>query len=317
MHAPAARTAALDWRIALPFMAVTGIWGTTWYVITTQLGLVPAQWSVTYRFGLASLILFAASAVMGRRLSFPASAHRFFIVLGLFQFAMNFNFVYQAERHVTSGLIAVAFALLVVPNALLGRIFLGHRVNASFIGGSALGLAGIALLFRQELGGIGGNDGVIFGLAATGCGVMAASVANVMQATPRAKSYDMFGMLAWSMLYGAAMDAAFAWTTTGPPVVEWTARYIGGLLYLAGFASALAFVLYFNVIRQIGPAKAAYSGVLVPFIAMAVSTALEGYRWTGFAVAGAVLTLIGLVIALRARQVPSGTAAAGGTTGRT
>ena len=68
------------------------------------------------------------------------------------------------------------------------------------------------------------------------------------------------------------------------------------------FASALAFPLYFGVIRAIGPAKAAYSSVMVPVIAMLLSTLFEGYRWSALAVAGAVLAIAGLVIALRARR---------------
>ena len=100
----------------------------------------------------------------------------------------------------------------------------------------------------------------------------------------------------------AIIDAGVAWATSGPPVVEWTPAYLGGVFYLAAFASALAFLLYFNVIRVIGPAKAAYSGVIVPVIAMIFSTIFEGYRWSPLALGGGVLAMIGLVIALRARR---------------
>ena len=60
----------------------------------------------------------------------------------------------------------------------------------------------------------------------------------------------------------------------------------------------LTFSLYYPVVRKIGPAKAAYSSVLVPIIAMGFSTALEGYRWTPLAIAGAILALGGMVGAL-------------------
>ena len=78
--------------------------------------------------------------------------------------------------------------------------------------------------------------------------------------------------------------------------------YIVGVLYLGLVASALAFPLYFGVLRVIGPAKAAYSGVIVPVIAMLLSTVFEGYLWSPLAAAGAVLAGIGLVVALRARR---------------
>jgi drug/metabolite transporter (DMT)-like permease len=76
------------------------------------------------------------------------------------------------------------------------------------------------------------------------------------------------------------------------------------MLYLAIPASVLTFSLYYPVVRKIGPAKAAYSSVLVPIIAMAFSTWLEGYRWTPIAAAGAILALGGMVGALsRPRSV--------------
>ena len=58
------------------------------------------------------------------------------------------------------------------------------------------------------------------------------------------------------------------------------------------------------MVRKIGPAKAAYSSVLVPIIAMGFSTWLEGYRWTPLAAAGALLALGGMLGALsRSRSV--------------
>jgi len=70
------------------------------------------------------------------------------------------------------------------------------------------------------------------------------------------------------------------------------------VLYLALLASVLTFSLYYPVVRKIGPAKAAYSSVLVPIIAMGFSTALEHYRWTPTTVAGALLALGGMAAAL-------------------
>jgi len=63
----------------------------------------------------------------------------------------------------------------------------------------------------------------------------------------------------------------------------------------------LTFPLYFGVVRAIGPAKAAYSSVIIPVIAMLLSTLFEGYRWTPLAISGSVLALTGLVLALRAK----------------
>jgi drug/metabolite transporter (DMT)-like permease len=109
-------------------------------------------------------------------------------------------------------------------------------------------------------------------------------------------------MLAWGMFYGTLANALFGWAVYGAPVIEYRLGYWLGLLYLGLFASALAFTFYFGIIRAVGPGKAAYSSLLVPIIAMAFSTAFEGYRWSALAVGGGLLALFGLFIALKARR---------------
>ena len=289
--------------ILIPFFIVTLIWGSTWIVIRDQLGTVPASWSVCYRFLVAGAAMLGWATWKRERLALDARGWAFAGVLGLAQFCLNFNFVYRAEAHIASGLVAVLFALLLVPNALLARIFLGQRMGAQLLLGSVVAITGVGLLFLHELRAApDAGDAIALGVGLTLAGVLSASVANVMQATPTARAYPMATMLGIAMLIGAAINAAWALATVGAPVVEARASYWLGVLYLGLFASAIAFTLYFGIIRVIGPAKAAYSGVLTPVIAMILSTLFEGYRWSTLAAAGAVLALTGLVIALRAKR---------------
>ncbi len=298
-EAPASTRAS----ILIPFAIVTLIWGSTWLVIRDQLGVVPPSWSVAYRFLVAGLAMAVWAAWKHEPVKLDARGWGFAIALGVTQFCLNFNFVYRAERYITSGLVAVVFALLLVPNALFGRIFLGQKLGRQLLIGSSIAMAGVALLFLHEVRtDPHGPTSSLTGIAFTLCGILSASIANVMQATETAKRYPMAAMLAIAMLLGAALDAAFAWAMTGPPVFEMRTGYILGILYLGLAASALAFTLYFRIIRAIGPAKAAYSSVIVPVIAMLLSTAFEGYRWSLLAGAGAALTGVGLIVALMARR---------------
>jgi drug/metabolite transporter (DMT)-like permease len=289
--------------VLIPFGIVTLIWGSTWLVIRDQLGVVPPSWSVTYRFLTAGIVMSAYALWKRDSWRLGVRGLAFSAILGIAQFCLNFNFVYRAEQHVTSGLVSVVFALLLVPNAILARIFLGQKLGRQLVLGASVAMAGVVLLFVNEARlDPHGPGQVLLGIGFTLCAIMSASTANVMQATPIAARYPMTTMLAVAMLVGAGIDAAYAFATTGPPVVEYRAAYWVGILYLGVFASALAFPLYFGVLRTIGPAKAAYSSVIVPVIAMLLSTVFEGYRWSVLAVAGAVLAAVGLVIALRARR---------------
>jgi drug/metabolite transporter (DMT)-like permease len=292
----------ISWRVLIPFTLVTLLWGGTWIVIRDQLGVVPPNWSITYRFILASATMFAYAAWTRTPLRLSLANQLFAVAIGCSIFVFNFNLVYRAEAYVTSGLVAVVFALLVVPNALFGRLFLGQALSLRFLAGSTVALVGLAVLFAHELQRGGGGSNLPLGIGMTLAAVIMASIANVMQGSERGRSMPVAAQLAWSMLWGAVINFVLALVVAGPPQFDWRIGYIAGIVYLGVAGSALAFTLYFGVIRAIGPARAAYSSVLIPIIALAISTIFEGFRWSAQAAVGAALTLAGLWVAIRARS---------------
>jgi drug/metabolite transporter (DMT)-like permease len=290
-------------RIAIPFLAISLIWGSTWFVITGQIHGVPPAWSVCWRFMLATLGMFALVVASGNRLAMPRGAHLLALAVGLCQFCGNYMLVYQAELHLTSGIVAVMVGLMIVPNALLGRMLLGQRITARFALGSAIAIAGIALLLVNEAREtpLGGNVGLGIWLALGA--MLAASVSNVIQAGETGRQVPLFTLVAWSMLYGTLIDLAVAAAFSAPPVLPVDRQYWLGTAYLAIAGSVVTFPLYYGLIREIGPGRAAYHNVLVVIVAMLLSTLLEGYRWSALAAAGSALALIGMLTALRAKSV--------------
>ncbi len=289
-------------RSVAAFLLVALIWGSTWLVIKDQISAVPPGWTVTWRFALATLGMFALAAVRRDSLRLEPAALRLSVAIGLFQFFGNFQLVYRSEHYLTSGLVAVIFALLLVPNALLARLFLRAPLSGRFLAGTGVALAGIALLLTHEYRAAPTAEGVLTGIALVGCALLCASSANVLQATELARRQPVVPLIAWAMLWGTLADALFAWVTSGPPVLDPRPQYLWGIAYLALIGSVVTFPLYFALIRDWGPGRAAYNGVLVPVVAMALSTAFEGYRWTALAAAGSVLALSGLLIALSGRR---------------
>jgi drug/metabolite transporter (DMT)-like permease len=286
-------------EIVLPFIVFTSIWGSTWIVIRDQLGAVPPQWSVAYRFLIAAMAMAALAKLKGRSLILDRQGMLAALFIGFIQFCVNYNSVYLAERHITSGIVATISALLLIPNSLLGWALLGQRPGLRFAIGSAIAVAGIALLCLHELrANPAPTSEILMGMGWTLLGLTAASSANVYQAREDVRRHHLASLLAWSMAIGALIDICVAWAAAGPPVFSSRPGYWAGMIYLAVLASALGFSLYFPVVRKIGPGKAAYSSVLVPVIAMAFSTVLEDYRWTGIAIAGAILTLAGMLVAM-------------------
>jgi drug/metabolite transporter (DMT)-like permease len=293
-------------RVLIPFIIITMIWGSTWIVIRDQLGPVPATWSVTYRYIIACAAMFAYAAATRVPLRIGREGHWLAVAFGFPQFFLNFNFVYAAEHYITSGVVAVVFALLLVPNSALAWLFLKHPLSRRFLVGSAVAMAGVALLFVNEIRmSPAAPAAVLIGIGLTILGVLSASASNVMQGMERLRSRPIVAMLAWGMLYGTLANAIFAYVVFGPPVVEYRLGYWLGIFYLGLFASALAFTFYFGILREVGPGRAAYSSLIVPIIAMAFSTVFEDYHWSTLAVTGGLLALAGLAIALRSPVRPA------------
>lgn len=290
-------------RIAIPFVLTALIWGSTWYVIRGQIADVPAQWAVAYRFALAAPAMIALALFTGKSLAMPRRAHLLALVMGLFQFCANFTFVYASEAHLTSGVVALIVGLMFVSNAIFARFILGQAVTARFMGGSAIALAGIALLLVNEARAapLGGN--VALGAALALAGMLSASLSNVLQAGPAGRDVPLVSLLAWAILYGVGIDAVLAWALAGPPQFPANPWFWAGTAWLALVGTVVTFPLYYQLVRTLGAGRAAYNGVLVIVIAMTISTLLEGYRWSGLAIAGAALAVLGMVVALRARQV--------------
>ncbi len=268
--------------ILVPFALVTLIWSSTWIVIRDQIGSVPPSWSVCYRFALAGVAMAA--------------------LLGTAQFVLNFNFVYRAELTLTSGVVAVIYAMLLIPNSILAFLIFRQPVSRAFIAGSVVATTGIILMLTHEYhaADIAPGD-VLAGVGFALAGLLSASAANVMQGMDIARRLPMIAVLAWAMLIGAAVDAAYALATVGPPVAEWRTGYWLGVAWLGLVGSVITFPLYFRLIQRMGAGRAAYTSVLIPVIAMLISTLLEGYRWTGLAAGGAMLAVAGMAIALRAK----------------
>ena len=293
-------------RVLIPFMLTGMIWGSTWFVITGQIADVPAAWGVFYRFMLATPALFALALMMGNRLRLNRPEHLLALGVGIAQFSGNFLFVYHAEQHITSGIVAVMFALLMVPNAIFAKVFIGEKVAGGFFGGSLVAIAGVALLLVHEWNAapLGGPNGANVGLGivlAIG-GMLAASIANVVQANPTGRGVPMVSFLAWAMVYGTAFDLVYALVTVGPPPIPSGWQFWAGTAYLAIIGSVVTFPLHYNLVREIGAGRTAYNGIVTVCVAMLLSTLFEDFRWTWLAASGMALALLGMGLALRSKS---------------
>ena len=284
------------------FVFLALVWGSTWLVIKDQISAVPSAWSVVWRFLLAATVMAGFALLRGERLRLTRREQAVAIAMGVFQFSVNFQLIYRSEHFLTSGLVAVVFALMIVPNAVLARLVLGAALTRRFIAGSAIALAGIGLLMLHEYRIAPPNSGVTTGVLLVAGAILSVSVGNLLQATQTARGVPVVSLMAWGMIWGVVASASYAAISVGAPVLDPRPAYLAGIAYLGIVGSALTFPLYSQLIRDWGPGPAAYNGVAVPVVAMILSTLFEGYHWSLLAGAGAALAMAGLLVALSGRK---------------
>ena len=277
-------------------------WGTTWYAITLQVGVVDPIISIVYRFGLAAALLFAWCALRREQLMLSPPQHAAAFGIGLFTFAVDYAFVYWAEERITSAVVAVVFASMAFVNLIVFRIVFAQRPAALAWAAAALGIIGVALLSWEEIAAAQFGAAAMAGIALTLAGVIAAAVGNVFARRGEMAGAPVAALTGWAMFYGSALLALFALATDKVWAFEWTPGYVLSLLHLAVNGSVIAFLLYYGLARRRGYGSASYIAALTPPVAMIVSSLFEAKTWGMLALAGVALVLAGQWLLLRVRK---------------
>ncbi|GAC1406326.1 MAG: EamA family transporter [Burkholderiaceae bacterium] len=293
----------------LLFLCTVFIWGSTFLVITFQLGEVAPAVSVVLRFGIGAFILFGWCLARGDRLLIGWRRQPWLVIQGMLNFGLSYVCTYQAEAYLVSALVAVLFALMVFWNAVGAHFFFGTALTGRILCAALLSICGVALLFWsslvqtwQAIDAPAGNNGrvVLLGLTLAVISTLSASAGNMVAArVGRQPGSNVFVTTGWAMFYGMVSVALWAIMTGRSWQVPSQPIYWISMFYLSLCGSVFAFTAYFTLINRIGPGKAAYTGVLTPVVSVLLSMRFEGYRPGTFGFLGMALCLIGVFWAIR------------------
>ena len=281
---------------------LTLIWGTTWAAIRLGLDGLPPLTGLAMRFAVAAVLLLGYAKFKGVPLGGQLHEKRLWVANAFLTMAGPYVFVYWGEQWVPSGLASVIFATFTLLVAVMAHFMLdGERLSILGTLGVMIGFAGIAILFSEDLTTLGGPRVreaalVMFispFLSAVGQIVIKKWGGHLhplsLTAVPMAISAAAVGVLALVLERGR------------PVVLTWVS--VGSVLYLAAFGSALAFTLYFWLLRSMTATRLSLIAYMTPVVAVAVGIFLLSEPFTARTVAGsiAVVAGVGLVVARRRR----------------
>jgi drug/metabolite transporter (DMT)-like permease len=302
VSAAASEPVSTQWLDLTAIAVCTLCWGTTWFAITFQLGVVDPVVSVVYRFAFAAALLFAWCAMRGDRISLTRAQHIAAFGVGFSTFTINYTLVYWAEERVTSAVVAVVFATMAFANLIGFRIAFGQRPSPLAWAAASLGVAGVALLSWEEISSAQFGARALTGILFTLAGVAAAVIGNIFARRGEVAGASVAASTAWAMAYGAGSLALFALAAGKIWSLQPTWAYVLSFLHLSVNGSVVAFLMYYGLARRRGYATASYVSALAPMLAMLMSSLFEGKTWGLMALGGVVLALTGQVLLLRTRR---------------
>ena len=275
------------------------IWGSTWFAIEFQLGVVEPEVSIVYRYLAAAFILFIYCKIKNLPLIFNLKSHQWFALMGLLMFCLNYILAYRAQIYITSALSAIAFSAMLWMNIINARLMFGIRAGTRTYIGALLGMLGIVVLFGPQVSSVSLSDGVFFGSLLAVTGALMASFGNMASQAAQKSKLPVVQSNAWSMLYGGMFTGVLALALGHPFAFEATPGYVISLAYLTVFGSVVAFGAYLTLLGRIGAHKAGYATVMFPVVALGFSMAFEGLSLNIWIIGGFLLVLAGNVMVLR------------------
>ena len=279
---------------------VVFIWGASFLMIEFQLGIVDEEVSVLYRYLAATLIILMYVAVAKKPMfSFPLRDHFLFALIGLFFFSSNYVFIYGAQKYLTSGVTAITFSMALFFTQINSRLFLGIPLRLKTTIGGVIGIAGLALIFRDAVFSSNFDSHMTKGMLLILTAAYIVSLATVVTAKITARGLPIVQSNAWAMIYGIVINCFLVILLGGKLALDPRVSYWVSFIYLVVFSSILGFLLYFVLVRRIGPEPSSYFVLMAPMIAIVMSVLVEGLELTPSLVLGTAAVLTGNLLTMR------------------
>ena len=290
----------MDRRAWLTLLVLAALWGASYLFIKIALEDLSPAMVVFVRTALGALVLAPLAARRGglaplRKLALPVLA------LAAIQVAGPFLLISEGERWIASSLAGILVASAPIFTAIIAVGLTGEeRANGWSVTGLAVGIAGVALLLGVDAG---GNHLALLGasfvlLAGLGYAIGSFIVKRGF------RSLEPVSLVTATMSASALMVLPFALATLpshAPSAGTWaalTALGIGG--------TGLAFVLFYTLIQDHGPARGTIVAYVAPAFAVVYGVTLRGESFGASSAAGLVLILAGSWLAAEGRPPAPG-----------
>jgi drug/metabolite transporter (DMT)-like permease len=275
-------------EIAL-LLTLATIWSTSFGFIKIAVETVPPLTVTAGRLLLAAIIIVIYARMRGHRFPDEASLWPKFFLIGLFGNALPFTLIAWGEESIDSGLAAILMAVMPIATLVLAHFFAeDERMNPARIAGVAFGFGGILVLIGPDaLGGLGGDVIRQIAVAAgAACYAVATVIARRLPKMPTSLSS------AGALITASALILPMSLIFDRPWTLAPSTDSVGSVIILGLFPTALAYILYFTLLRRTGANFIALNNYLIPCLGVIWGIVFLGelLDWQAILALGIILT---------------------------
>ncbi len=281
--------------IALGYLAICLIWGSTWLVIRLGMESLTPFISAGVRFTIASTVIFTVMKIRNIPLIVDGSAMKIYLTGGFFSFLIPFGLVYWGQQFISSGLASVLFAVYPFSVAAVAHFSLSEeRLKKTKVLGMLIGFTGIIIIFSDNFT-IRFNMMEFLGMAAVvGSGIIQSFVVVLIK--KEGKHLNPFSMNLVPMAI-----AAVGFLITGFLVEDVSRNRFdlpgtGSVLYLGIFGSIVTFTTYYWLLKKVSVLFMSLIAFITPIIALILGWLVYNEKLTLFHLTGSIFVLTGLLI---------------------
>lgn len=270
------------------------LWGGSFFFARIAVAEIPPLALVLYRVSIAALILHIWLRLRGVSFAPVLARPGSFLCLALLNNVIPFSLIFTGQTAIGAGLASIFYATTPLWTILVANLLTtDEKLSAAKLIGVTLGVAGTAVMigpgFLSDLGGPAWAKFAVVG-AAISYALAAVYAKRFKGISPT--------IVATGQLTGATvLMAPIVFVFYHPASIVPSSNSIWlSVLALAVFTTALAFILYFNLIASAGATNASLVTLLVPVSAIALSSAFLGERLEVFECVGMILIMASLIL---------------------
>jgi drug/metabolite transporter (DMT)-like permease len=276
-----------DWAL---FLAVSGIWGSSFLFIAIGLDALPPGLITLMRVSLGAIAL----AVLPRQRVSIADNDRFrLVVLSFLWVAIPFTLFPIAEQHINSAVTGLLNGGTPIFAAIVATVLLRQPPRGAQLIGLAVGFAGVVMISLPSLGdGTSEAIGVALVIAATVCYGFAINLAGPMQ-----QRYGSVNLTAKMLALATIWTAPYGLWDIGD--AEWEIGPVLAVVFLGVVGTGIAFAFMGSLVGRVGSTRASFITYLIPVVALVLGVTFRGDDVAPLALIGVALVIGGAFLASR------------------